>query len=309
MELRHLRYFVAVADELSFSRAAERLQIAQPPLSQQIQALEAELGVQLFNRDKRPIQLTQAGQAFLEEARSTLTNLEQAIRKTQRIDQGELGHLTVGFTSSMANGVLPDVLRIFRQQYPETDLILREASSGSQIQGLRDHQTDIIFAYRAPALIEAKDLEVTLLSQETLVAVLPQHHPLATQSTISLLDLAKEDFVMPLRPVVFGLSEQIYALCAQAGFVPQVAQEAIFMVTILGLVAGEMGVSILPSSVQNLRREGVTYRPIQEEASANPLTIVRRQEHASLILQKFIDIAKNVSSQKPDQSTTLSTIL
>lgn len=305
MELRHLRYFVAVADELNFSRAAERLQIAQPPLSQQIQALESELGVQLFDRKKRPIHLTEAGQAFLEEARSTLENLKQAIRKTQRIHQGELDHLTVGFTSSMANGVLPSILRTFRQCYPETNLILREANSVSQIQGLRDHQTEVVFAYRTPALIEAKDLEVTLLSEEALVAVLPQHHPLTIQSTISLIDLADEEFIMPLRPVVSGLSEQIYTLCAQSGFVPKVAQEAIFMVTILGLVAGEMGISILPSSVQNLRREGVTYCPIQEEAIANPLTVVRRQEHSSPILQKFIDIARNVANQKPATFTTL----
>lgn len=305
MELRHLRYFIAVADEMSFSRAAERLQIAQPPLSQQIQALESELGVKLFDRKKRPLQLTLAGHAFLEEARSTLANLEHAIRKTQRIHQGELGHLTVGLTSSMANDVLPNILRTFRQHYPEINLILREASSGSQIQGLRDRQTDIVFVYQTPDLSEANDLEMMLLSEQTLVAVLPQHHPLTTQSTISLRDLADEEFVMPLRPVVSGLSEQIYALFAQAGFVPKVTQEAIFMVTILGLVAGEMGISILPSSVQNLRREGVTYRPIQEEAIANQLTIVWRHENSSPILQKFIDIAKNVSSQKPDLSTIL----
>lgn len=294
VELRHLRYFIAVADELNFSRAAERLQIAQPPLSQQIKALEDDLGVQLFNRDKRPIQLTEAGQAFLEEARSILANLRQAIGKTQRIHQGKLDHLTVGFTSSMANGVLPNILRTFRQHYPETSLILREASSDSQIQGLRDHQTDIIFAYRTPALIEANDLTVTLLSEETLVAVLPQQHPLTAKSIISLVDLANDEFIMPLRPVVFGLPEKIYALCAQAGFVPKVAQEAIFMVTILGLVAGEMGISILPSSVQTLRRQGVTYRPLQEEAIANPLTIAWRQENSSPILQQFIDIAKHI---------------
>jgi DNA-binding transcriptional LysR family regulator len=305
MELRHLRYFIAVADELSFSRAAERLQIAQPPLSQQIQALEAELGVKLFDRKKRPLQLTLAGQAFLEEARMTLANLEQAIRKTQLINQGELGSLTIGFTSSMANDILPSILRTFRQRYPEINLILREANSGSQIQGLRDRQTDIIFVYRTPALTEANDLEMMLLSQQSLVAVLPHHHPLTTQSTVSLIDLADEEFIMPLRPVVTSVSEQIYALCAQAGFVPKVAQEAIFMVTILGLVAGEMGISILPSSVQNLRREGVTYRPIQEKAIANPLTIAWRQENSSPILQQFIDIARNVSSQKPDKSTIL----
>lgn len=301
MELRHLRYFIAVADDLSFSRAAERLQIAQPPLSQQIKDLESELGAKLFDR-KRPLQLTAAGQAFLEEARLTLANLEQAIRKTQRIHQGELGHLTVGFPSSMANDILPNILKTFRQHYPEINLILREVSSSSQIQELRDRQSDIIFVYRPPDLAEVRDLEMMPLSQQTLVAVLPQHHSLTAQSTISLIDLAGEEFIMPLRPVVSGLPEEIYNLCAQAGFVPKVAQEAIFMVTILGLVAGEIGISILPSSVQKLRREGVTYRPIQEQVMFNPLTILWRRQHSSPILQQFIDIARTVSSQKTDAS-------
>jgi DNA-binding transcriptional LysR family regulator len=300
MELRHLRYFIAVADELSFSRAAERLQIAQPPLSQQIQALESELGVKLFDRKKRPLQVTRAGQAFLKEARSTLASLEQAIHKTRRIHQGELGYLTVGFTSSIANSVLPKILRTFRQHYPDVNLVLREENSGSQIQGLCDRQTDVVFVYQTPNLAEAHDLEMIILSQQTLVAVLPQHHPLTTQPTISLIDLVDEEFIMPLRPVVSGLSEQIYYLCAQAGFVPKVAQEAIFMVTILGLVAGEIGISILPSSVQNLRREGVIYRPIQEKVIGNPLTMLWRQEHSSPILQQFIDIARTVSSQNLD---------
>jgi DNA-binding transcriptional LysR family regulator len=295
MELRHLRYFIAVADEMSFSRAAERLGIAQPPLSQQIQALESELEVKLFDRTKRPFQITLAGQAFLEDARSTLASLEQSVRKTQRIYQGELGSLTIGFTSSMANDVLPNILRTFRRQYPSINLILSEASSGSQIQELRDRQIDLAFVYQTPAMREIQDLEISLLSQQTLVAVLPQYHPLITQSTIAMRDLEDEEFIMPLRPIVSGLSEQIYALCDQAGFIPKVAQEAIFMMTILGLVAGEMGISILPSSVQNLQREGVTYRPIQEEAIANPLAIAWRQENSSSILRQFIDVAKNVS--------------
>jgi DNA-binding transcriptional LysR family regulator len=303
MELRHLRYFIAVADELSFSRAAERLQIAQSPLSQQIQALELELGVKLFDRKKRPLQITPAGQAFLEEARSTLASLEQAIHKTRRIHQGELGCLTVGFTSSIANSALPNILRTFRQHYPDVNLVLREESSGSQIQGLRDLRTDIVFVYQTPDLAEARDLEMVILSQQSLVTVLPQYHPLTIQPTISVIDLADEEFVMPSRSVVSSLSEQIYYLCAQAGFIPKVAQEAIFMVTILGLVAGEIGISILPSSVQTLRREGVIYRPIQEQVRANPLTMVWRQGHSSPILQQFINIAKTVSKQKPDAST------
>jgi DNA-binding transcriptional LysR family regulator len=294
MELRHLRYFIAVADELSFSRAAARLQMAQPPLSQQIQALEAELGVKLFDRTKRPLQITLAGQALLEDARATLLQLEQAVHKTQRIHQGELGYLTVGFTSSIANGILPNILRTFRQKYPEVKLILREENCRFQIQGLRDRQTDIIFIYQNFEADRAPDLEGISLLQEPLVVVLPQNHPLAKQAKIALIDLAGEDFVMPLYQVAAGLSEQIYYHCAQAGFVPQVAQEAIFMVTILGLVAGEIGISILPSNVENLRRQGVVYRPIEGQPAINELTAMWRRNDSSIILQQFLSMTQAV---------------
>jgi DNA-binding transcriptional LysR family regulator len=295
MELRHLRYFIAVADELSFSRAAERLRIAQPPLSQQIQALEAELDVKLFDRKKRPLQLTLAGQAFLEEARVMLTQLQQAVHKTQRIHQGELGSLTIGFTSSIANGVLPNILRSFRQQYPAVKLVLREENSAFQIQGLRDRRTDIVFVYQDPVLSEAYDLELMPLSQESLVVALPQNHRLSTQPNVALIDLIDEEFIMPLRQMVSGLPEQIRDLCTQAGFVPKVAQEATFMVTILGLVAGEMGISILPFSVQNLHRQGVVYRPIQEETTVNQLNAVWRCHNSSPILQQFLEVTQTVS--------------
>lgn len=296
MELRHLRYFIAVADELSFSRAAERLHIAQPPLSQQIKSLEVELGVQLFNRNRRPLQLTEAGHFFAEEARSTLDKVDQAIRKTQRVSQGELDCLSVGFTSSMVNGVLPVILKTFRKHYSEITLTLREANSSSLAQGLRDRIIDTIFAYRTPALLQANDLDIAVLSAESLVAVLPKQHRLASEPMVSLTDLQKEEFIMPPLQTAFGISEQIYALCAHEGFVPKVAQEAIFVVTILGLVSGEMGISILPSTIQSLKREGVVYRPIREAAVANPLTIVRRREKSSDILENFISIAKKVSN-------------
>jgi DNA-binding transcriptional LysR family regulator len=297
MELRHLRYFIAVADELSFSRAAVRLQMAQPPLSQQIQALESELGVKLFDRTKRPLQITPAGLALLESARSTLTQLEQAVHQTQRIHQGELGYLTVGFTSSIANGVLPNILRRFRQQYPAVKLLLREESSSFQIQALRDRQTDIIFIYQNHEVAEANDLAALPLLKEPLVVVLPQKHPLAKRTKVALTDLAGEDFVMPLYQVASGLSEQIYYHCAQAGFVPQVAQEARFMITILGLVAGEIGISILPSNVQNLRRKGVAYRPIEGQPAINELTAMWRRHDASVILKQFLTVTQTVLRQ------------
>jgi DNA-binding transcriptional LysR family regulator len=296
MELRHLRYFIAVADELSFTRAAERLQIAQPPLSQQIQALEAELGVKLFDRKKRPLQLTSAGEAFAEEARSTMVHLEQAVQKTQRIHQGTLGHLTVSFTSSIANGILPDILRSFRQCYPEVKLILREENSAFQLQGLRDRKTDVMFAYQYHEIPEASDLEVMPLTQEPLVVVLPKKHPLASRSKISFSDLSDEEFIIPLSQVVTGLPEKFYHLCSQANFVPKVAQEAVFMVTILGLVAAEVGISILPSSAQNLRRKGVIYRPILEQTTTIQLAAVWRQNNSSTILQPFLKVIKTVSA-------------
>ena len=298
MELRHLRYFIAVADELSFSRAAERLQMAQPPLSQQIQALEIELGVKLFDRKKRPLSITLAGQAFLEEARTMLAQLEQAVQRSQRIHQGNLGHLTVSFTSSIANSVLPDILRSFRQHYPEVKLILREETIALQLQGLRDRKTDIVFSYQDPKLSEVDDLEVMPLTQEPLVVVLPKNHSLASRSEIALLALIDEDFILPQHQVVSGLSTQIYQICAQAGFIPKIAQEAVFMVTILGLVSAEMGISILPSSVQNLRRKGVVYRPIQEQTTPTKLMMIWRRDHSSTIVQQFLRMASEQSTNE-----------
>jgi DNA-binding transcriptional LysR family regulator len=291
MELRHLRYFIAVADELSFTNAARRLHIQQAPLSTQIKILEKELGVTLFDRHPK-VQLTPAGQAFLEESRATLEKLEQAVYQTQRIHQGELGYLTVGFTSSISNSVFPEMLRTFRQRYPEVKLILQEERSAFLIQKLRDRQIDLIFLYLYHEISEADDLETISLTPEPLVVVLPKNHQLAAKSQISLSDLKDEEFVMPLHQVVAGLSEQIYHVCSQAGFVPNVVQTAVFMVTILGLVAGEIGIGILPSHVQNIQREGVVYRPIQEQTTTTQLTAIWRQNHSSTILQQFIDIIR-----------------
>jgi DNA-binding transcriptional LysR family regulator len=297
MELRHLRYFIAVAEDLNFSRAATRLQMAQPPLSQQIQALEAELGVVLFDRKKRPLQLTRAGVAFLDSAIATLAQLEQSVQQVQRIHQGGLGHLSIGFTSAMANGLLPQILRQFSQRYPDVKLLLREETSRLQIQGLRDRTTDIIFTYQNVPRESAQDLRQVTLLQEALVVVLPQTHRFAHHDKISLGDLAQEAFIMPQRQLASPLSEQIIAHCTQAGFVPQVVQEAVFMVTILGLVAGEMGISLLPVSVQNLQRQGVVYRPLQKAALINPLRALWRSEDESAVLAQFIAQATAIARE------------
>jgi DNA-binding transcriptional LysR family regulator len=299
LELRYLEYFIAVADALSFSRAAERLRIPQSRLSQQIKMLEAELEVKLFDRSQHPIQLTLAGQAFLEEARSTLEQLEQAVRQTKQIHQGDRGRLTIGFASSIANSGLPDILRTFQEQYPEIKLILKE-ETGAIIRKVRDGQIDVSFYYQYREESHDSELELMAIEQESLVVVLPKTHPLTAKSKIQLSDLIDEEFVMPLYQVQSGLPEQIFLLCSQAGFVPKVAQEAIYMVTVLGMVAGRIGVSILPASVQKLQRDGVVYRPIQEQTKMAQLTAAWRRDNSSAILQNFLDMARTFSTHHSD---------
>jgi DNA-binding transcriptional LysR family regulator len=288
LELRHLRYFMAVAEEKNFSRAAKRLNMTQPPLSQQIQDLEAQLGAKLFDRTSRPLRLTVAGEAFLEDARTLIIQLEQTVHKIHSLSQGESGHLTVGFSSSTANSILPKIFKTFRQQYPEVQLILQEENSAFLLQRLQDQQTDIVFLYLYSELPEANDLETMILTYEPFVLVLPEFHPLALQSIVPLSDLKNEAFIMPLNPVMSGLSEQIHYLFSQTSFVPNVTQTAVFMVTILGLVAAEMGISILPSNARNLDREGVVYRSILEKTPTACLTAVWKQGNTSPILRKFL---------------------
>jgi DNA-binding transcriptional LysR family regulator len=212
IELYHLRYFIVVAEELNINRAAEKLQMAQPPLSQQIQMLEKRLDVKLFDRKNNRIQqLTQAGATFLVEARSMLANLERAAIKTQQIDRGKIGHLTIGFTSAMMNGILPNILLNFRQRYPEIELILKEENSFSHLQKLRDRTIDTIFNHRESGLEQDRDLAELILCQESLMAILPERHPLTSKLTLTIADLKNEEFIMPDRAIVPGLSARVSA--------------------------------------------------------------------------------------------------
>jgi len=295
MELRHLRYFIAVAEVQNFTHAAKRLQIEQPPLSQQIRALEKELGVELIDRKKRPLQLTLAGQTFLEEARSILAQMEQAKQLTQRIGGGKLGRLSVGFTSSIANSILPDILRKFRESSPEVELVWRELATYWQIQGLRERQIDVALCHLPNEAIQYDDLSFQTILEESLIIVLPETHPLAKESSIPLHALATEEFVLPVRQFVSGLSEQIYHLCHQAGFVPKVTQEATFMLTILSLVAGGVGIALLPANAQNLQRKGVVYRTIQGQTTTIQIAVVWRRKNSSAILHKFLEVTQTLT--------------
>lgn len=295
MELRHLRYFIAVAEELHFSRAAERLHMAQPPLSQQIQQLEAELGVALFQRKtKRQVQLTEAGRVFLQEGYQILAQLEQAVRLTQRTGRGEVGQLVVGFASSVTYDVLPAILRQFREQFPAVQLVLQELTTSQQELALRDRRIHVGFGH--PPL-DTESLALECISQETLVVALPATHPFAKRKRVSLRSLAEEPFILFPRYLGAGLYDQIIQSCRQAGFTPIVAQEAIQMQTIIGLVSAGMGLALVPSSLQNLQRVGVVYRALRERSPTIETAVVWNQEELSPVLREFLAVVRGVTDR------------
>ena len=292
MELRHLRYFITVAEELHFSRAAERLQIAQPPLSQQIRSLEAELGVQLFQRTKRSVQLTDAGQVFLEEARRALTQVEQAIRAAQRASRGEIGRLGVGVNGSATHTFLPKILQVFRR-FPCVELVLHELVSHQQVQGISDRQIDVGFLW----LPSVDDSALSFMSiwREPLLVALPETHPLADLPEIPLPVLSDEPFVLPPRQLGPSFYNQIITLCQQAGFSPKVGQEAVLMQTIVSLVAGGVGVALVPASLQNLQKVGVVYKLLQGQKSELEMAAVWRQDNSSQVLQEFLKVVREIA--------------
>jgi DNA-binding transcriptional LysR family regulator len=304
MELRHLHYFITVAEELHFSRAAQRLHISQPPLSQQIRDLEEELGVKLFERTKRQVHLTEAGKVLLERSYLVLAQLEQAIEATQQIGRGEVGRLAVGFVDSAMYTLLPDILRGFREQFPAVELRLHELTTAQQIQALYDKQIDVGIVRSA---ISEPGLGAECLLPESLVLALPEQHPLCTQTQVSLSSLADEFFILfpaKLGPLFY---EQIIHSCQQAGFRPKVAQEAVQMQTIVGLVAAGLGIAIVPASLQNFHRSGVIYRPLQEQISNTGLYLTWRQHDSSPVIRAFLSLARKTtqgeSTRQPIQQS------
>ncbi|MBD2309127.1 LysR family transcriptional regulator [Chroococcidiopsis sp. FACHB-1243] len=300
MELRHLHYFIAVAEELHFSRAAVRLCISQPPLSQQIRSLEDELGVKLFERTKRQVHLTEAGKVFLERSYLVLAQLEQAIEVTQRIGRGEVGRLALGFVGSATYTVLPEILSVFRSQFPAVELRLHELTTAEQIQALHQKQIDIGIV-RA---ISEPGLSVECILQESLVLALPETHPFSAQTQVSLSTLAAELFILfpaKMGPVFY---EQIIHICQQAGFRPQVAQEAVQMQTIVGLVAAGLGIAFVPASLQNFHRSGVIYRPLQEQTPKTGLYLTWRQHDPSPVIKAFLGLARKTTQSESNCDDT-----
>ncbi|TLM81107.1 LysR family transcriptional regulator [Pseudarthrobacter sp. NamE2] len=258
MELRQLRYFLVVADELHFGRAADRLHITQPPLTVAIRRLERELGVQLFDRTTRRVTLTPAGESFKRRVQDALAELDDAAGDVASVSTGMSGRIRVGFVSSASYTAIPEALRNFREQRPRVQLVLRPLTSGEQVEQLLDGDLDVGLL-RDPGQVPG--LAMQRVSAEDLVAVLPEAHPLARNSEIRPDDLSGEPMILfPYRLMPGFVSRVLQLFDGQAP--PRVAQQAIHQETVLGLVAAGIGASLLPESVRRFQMPGVVTRPI-----------------------------------------------
>ena len=290
MELRHLRYFVAVAEALSFSRAARALNISQPPLSRQIRALEEELGTALFARTKRSVQLTPAGAALLPEARRLLRDADGLRAGARRLAAGEVGSLALGFISVAAYNVLPELAPEFRRRHPGVKLTLQEATSDVLLAALRQGELDLGLVLPP---VDAPGLEYAPLVDDALIAALPAGSVHArAKGPIPLASLADEPFVLFPRKVGASLYDAIVGACRRAGFAPRVEQEAIQMQTIVSLVAARMGVALVPASLEHLRRTGVVYRPLAEAGPEVEIGMAWRAGDAAPAVRAFVALAR-----------------
>lgn len=296
MELRHLRYFIAVAEELHFGRAAQVLGISQPPLSQQIQALEQEVGARLFERTNRRVELSEAGRLFLQEARLVLAQVDKAADVARRAQLGELGELKIGFTSSAPfNSSIPQAIFAFRQAFPAVHLNLQEMSSTEVAESLVDESIQVGLMRPLPL---PDSLSVIELMREPLVAVLNAGHPLVEGSErgLHLAQLAEEPFVFFPRTYGSGLYAQLLNLARDAGFSPHFAQEAGEAMTIIGLVAAGLGVSVLPASYQRIRIDGVVYRTLLDQEAVTAVWLVQRKGAQTPMAKAFVELLTRKSA-------------
>ncbi|MBN9541484.1 MAG: LysR family transcriptional regulator [Reyranella sp.] len=296
IDLRQMRAFAIVAEELHFGRAAERLGIAQPPLSQQIRRLEAKVGCQLFDRGTRRVELTEAGRALLATARRILVEAANGVEQARRVGRGDAGILDVGFPATVALSLLPKVIRAFRQRYPGIELRLSELTTSPQRDALRTGGIDVGFL-REPEPDSLLQMETVML--ERFIAVLPSTHRLATsRASISLPALAGEPFILFRRDVGPLFHGRILGLCGQAGFAPRIVQESGEWQTVVSLVRAGLGVSIAPQCVANLRLEGVTYKALTASRVRTSVVMCWHKDNRRTALQRFIDVTRRVTREE-----------
>ncbi|MGF1569992.1 MAG: LysR family transcriptional regulator [Nodosilinea sp.] len=292
MELRQLRYFVTVVEELHFGRAADRLHMTQPAVSKQIANLEQELDVKLLARTKRTAQLTPAGQVFFEQAQQLLRQAEATIQLTQRIERGEVGNLTIGFTETAVHTVLPQLVRDFRQIYPNVEITMLELGTEAQVTALNQGKIDLAFLHPP---IDARGIELYPILEEPFIAVLPPQHPLLECDSIPLKAFANEPLIIHPRQEGPILYDGFVQVCQGAGFQPKIIKESISLQTRVCLVAIGMGITFVSSQLQFLVGNNVVCRPLEECPIYLKLAAAWRQNASSPILQALIKILLKAS--------------
>lgn len=299
MELRHLRYFVAVAEELNFRKAAERLHLTQPSLSAQIRQLEEEMGLRLLERDTHSVTLNPAGVRFLEDCRRILRDVKESTRSAQRIGRGEAGQLSIGFVASLGHGFLPQVLKTYREKFPDVELHLTELDTTQQIKAINSRRIDLgIIGLGLTE--ETTDLQLRVVSEERLMAVLPQGHPLAKghktkPRPLPLSTLANEPFLLAARQSAPLYNPWLLVLCHQAGFQPHLVQEVGQPTTVLNYVAANLGVTILPEQFSRQQTEGVVFLPLASPVPRYRYCAAWLPENQHPALLHFVNTAESVS--------------
>jgi DNA-binding transcriptional LysR family regulator len=289
MELRHLRYFVQVATDLHFARAAAHLGISQPPLSQQIRSLEEELGVRLFDRTSRSVALTPAGRLFLDSARATLDQAEQAVMVARRAAQGELGELAIGFNASAP--FIPRIagaIHAFRQTWPEVRLTLAEMGGPAQIEAVAEARLDLGFLRQSSSPALPQGLAATALLEERLFVAMRPDHRLAGGDGLHLSDLQGEPMLFYAREASGGFGDELLALLRGAGVEPVVAQTVREVSTLFGLAAAGVGVTVLAESLRALQSANLVYRPLLDPGARAAMWVVRRRDLSSLPCRNFL---------------------
>jgi DNA-binding transcriptional LysR family regulator len=292
MELRHLRYFIALAEELHFARAAARLRISQPPLSRQIQRLEQELGTLLLHRTKRRVELTPAGEVFLQEARLAVAQTERAGTAARRAAQGETGRLSIGFVPAADLKVLPTLIPCFRQTAPAVQLVLHSLSAAAQLQAVRDGRIDLGFVFGP---VFDKDLAWETVLREPFVVVLPSKHHLVQRRRCPLRALQGEPFIFFRRELAPAYFDYVMGFCQRARFTATITQESDHIQTNLGLVAAGLGLSLLPEAVTGVKRYGVIYRPLAPPVPYVETAVIYRRDDRSEALQAFLNVVRSTA--------------